>query len=76
MVGAVLFQMKMVAVGPVLNFWIYVWSDNLVAKMKLEKKNIINATYFNISSVNSLILETVPQLLIQSINSSLVSTWS
>ncbi len=76
MIGALLFQMKMVAVGPVLNFWIYIWSDNQVAKTKLEENHIINATYFNISSVNSLVLETVPQLLIQCINSSLVSNWS
>jgi hypothetical protein len=75
-VGALLFQMKMVAVGPVLNFWIYIWSDTMAAKKKLEESDIINATYFNISSVNSLILETFPQLLIQCINSSLVSTWS
>jgi hypothetical protein len=47
-----------VAVGPVLNFWIYIWSDNQVAKQKLEEIRIINAsTYFkNISSVNSLVL--------------------
>jgi hypothetical protein len=75
-VGALLFQMKMVAVGPVLNFWIYIWSDTIAAKKKLEENDIINATYFNISSVNSLILETFPQLLIQCINSSLVSNWS
>ncbi len=66
----------MIAVGPVLNFWIYIWSDNLAAKKKLKKTHVINATYFNISSLNSLILETFPQLLIQCINSSLMSNWS
>jgi hypothetical protein len=75
-VGGILFQMKMVAVGPVLNFWILIWSDNETAKKKLEENHVINLMYFNVSSVNSLILETLPQLLIQCINSSLVSNWS
>jgi ABC-type glycerol-3-phosphate transport system permease component len=76
MLGAILFQMKMVVVGPVFNFWIHIWSDNLAAKKKLEENQIVNLTYFNVASVNSLILETFPQLLIQCVNSSLVSTWS
>jgi hypothetical protein len=76
MVGALLFQMKMVAVGPVLNFWIFIWSDALAAKKKLDENHVINTRYFNLSSVNSLILETLPQLLIQIVNSSLVSNWS
>jgi hypothetical protein len=76
MVGALLFQMKMIAVGPVLNFWVFIWSDNLLALKHFEEKQVINATYFNIASANSLILETLPQLLIQCVNSSLVSNWS
>jgi hypothetical protein len=75
-VGALLFQMKMIAVSPVLKFWIYVWCGNQSNKKYLEKNNIINTTYFNFSSAYSLILETFPQLMIQCVNSSLVSTWS
>jgi hypothetical protein len=78
MVGALLFQMKIVAVVPVMNFWIYVWSDNESAKLQITENNkkAFNAKYYNVSSANSLVLETFPQLLIQCINSSLVSNWS
>jgi hypothetical protein len=76
-VGAILFQMKMIALSPVWNFWISIWSDNKLADNKnLEKNHIVNTAYFNVSSVSTLVLETFPQLIIQCINSSLVSTWS
>ncbi len=77
-IGITLFQMKMIALVPVLKFWIFIWSDSSSAKKRIQKEtqSVLNATYFNVASVNSLLLETFPQLLIQCINNSLVGTWS
>jgi hypothetical protein len=67
-VGLFLYQTKMLAIGKVWNTWFYTWSQST----DYYKEISLDASVLNESLFHEFILETVPQITIQSINNSLI----
>ena len=67
-VGLFLYQTKMLAIGKVWNYWFYTWTQS----NEFDKEINLDATVLNESLFYEFLLETVPQILIQSVNNSLI----
>ncbi len=67
-VGLFLYQTKMLAIGKVWNYWFYTWTQS----NEFDKEINLDATVLNESLFYEFMLETVPQILIQSVNNSLI----
>jgi hypothetical protein len=66
--GLFLYQTKMLAIGKVWNTWFYTWTQST----DYHKEISLDASVLNESLFHEFILETVPQIAIQSINNSLI----
>ncbi len=66
--GLFLYQTKMLAIGKVWNTWFYTWSQST----DYHKEISLDASVLNESLFHEFMLETVPQIAIQSINNSLI----
>ncbi len=67
-VGLFLYQTKMLAIDKVWNTWFYTWSQSDY----YHKEISLDASVLNESLFHEFILETIPQITIQSINNSLI----
>ncbi len=67
-VGLFLYQTKMLAIGIVWNTWFFSWTRS----NDFDKTINLDASVLNESLFHEFILETVPQIAIQSINNSLI----
>ena len=67
-IGLFLYQTKMLAIGKVWNVWFFTWTRS----NDFSKELSLDASILNESLFHEFILETVPQIAIQSINNSLI----
>ena len=68
--GLFLYQTKMLAIGKVWNTWFYTWTQC----SDFDKEIGLDASVLNESLFYEFMLETVPQIAIQSVNNSLIYT--
>lgn len=68
LIGLFLYQMKMLAIGKVWNSWFYSWTQST----DFNKEMSLDASVLNESLFHEFVLETIPQIAIQSINNSLI----
>ena len=66
--GLVLYQTKMLAIGKVWNSWFSTWTQS----NDLDKEISLDASVLNESMFHEFMLETVPQIAIQSLNNLLI----
>ena len=71
-VGTVLYQTKVITIGPVWNLWFRVWSGNDLFDTNID----IDTRLFNKSLLSEFVLESLPQLIIQGYNNTLLDKWT
>ncbi len=70
--GFYLFQTKLLSIRPIWNYWFKVWTGT----DKFDKKNMIDFHLLNESFLAEFLLETTPQLILQSYNNTMIKSWS
>lgn len=72
--GIFLFQSKVWSIGPVWNFWVTRWTGS--DRFNQPDKVIIDTGLLNESLFSEFLMETLPQLIIQSFNNQLTNLWT
>ena len=70
--GCFLYITKIFAVGKVANFWLYVWTGGNA----FQTDTFIDAKLLNTAIYSEILYETLPQLIIQVLNSTLLNSWT
>ena len=71
-VGYLLYSVKLLAIRPVRNFWVQLWTGT----DKFDIVEPVDLTILNESLYAELWVETIPQLILQCVNNTLMQSWS
>jgi len=76
LLGIFFFQTKLLSIGAVWNFWVSFWigRNEFDRRMLTKRNDALDYDIFNKSLLAEFLFETVPQLIVQSINSKLTGT--
>jgi len=77
-IGLLLFATKAFAVSTVSNFWIkyWVWDEANTYREGLYFEGRVNVDILNESIYTEILFETLPQIILQTINNFLISQWN
>lgn len=70
-VGWVLYICKLMSVGKIEQVWLYIWTGRRYRNLPK-----LNQEFANWTVLGKILFESIPQLLIQTINNSLLSNWT